>query len=312
MSMLSRVVERLYWMSRYLERTEDTARVVSAYNHLIMDIPKGAEPGWDIMVQILDAQPHFEQRFRSVNEQNVLKLLVADTKAPCSIPYSIQMVRENVRTTRDVLPEETWELVNEFSLFAQESAPNSVGRRNRHAFLAEVISRCQTINGLLLSSLSRDHAHSFTKLGRLLECADMATRMIDVGAGDIGERAEQFSTLDPLLWGALLQGLSAGSAYRREVGPIVDRQAVVNFVFLAPGFPRSVKFCVREIRNELGKLSGSEEALKVVSRLSRRLNRLNKQEMTQAELHPFIDEFQVQLNNLHVAIQDTWFRVDGQ
>jgi uncharacterized alpha-E superfamily protein len=312
MSMLSRVAERLYWMSRYLERTEDTARVVSAYNHLIMDIPKGAEPGWDIMVQILDAQPHFEQRFRSVNEQNVLKLLVADTKAPCSIPYSIQMVRENVRTTRDVLPEETWELVNELSLFAQESAPNSVGRRNRHAFLAEVISRCQTINGLLLSSLPRDHAHSFTKLGRLLECADMATRMIDVGAGDIGERAEQFSTLDPLLWGALLQGLSAGSAYRREVGPIVDRQAVVNFVFLAPGFPRSVKFCVREIRNELGKLSGSEEALKVVSRLSRRLNRLNKQEMTQAELHPFIDEFQVQLNNLHVAIQDTWFRVDGQ
>jgi uncharacterized alpha-E superfamily protein len=312
MSMLSRVAERLYWMSRYLERTEDTARVVSAYNHLIMDIPKGAEPGWDIMVQILDAQPHFEQRFRSVNEQNVLKLLVADTKAPCSIPYSIQMVRENVRTTRDVLPEETWELVNELSLFAQESAPNSVGRRNRHAFLAEVISRCQTINGLLLSSLSRDHAHSFTKLGRLLECADMATRMIDVGAGDIGERAEQFSTLDPLLWGALLQGLSAGSAYRREVGPIVDRQAVVNFVFLAPGFPRSVKFCVREIRNELGKLSGSEEALKVVSRLSRRLNRLNKQEMTQAELHPFIDEFQVQLNNLHVVIQDTWFRVDGQ
>jgi uncharacterized alpha-E superfamily protein len=310
--MLSRVAERLYWMSRYLERTEDTARVVSAYNHLIMDIPKGAEPAWDIMVQILDAQPHFEQRFRSVNEQNVLKLLVADTKAPCSIPYSIQMVRENVRTTRDVLPEETWELVNELSLFAQESAPNSVGRRNRHAFLAEVISRCQTINGLLLSSLSRDHAHSFTKLGRLLECADMATRMIDVGAGDIGERAEQFSTLDPLLWGALLQGLSAGSAYRREVGPIVDRQAVVNFVFLAPGFPRSVKFCVREIRNELGKLSGSEEALKVVSRLSRRLNRLNKQEMTQAELHPFIDEFQVQLNNLHVAIQDTWFRVDGQ
>ena len=312
MSMLSRVAERLYWMSRYLERTEDTARVVSAYNHLIMDIPKGAEPGWDIMVQILDAQPHFEQRFRSVNEQNVLKLLVADTNAPCSIPYSIQMVRENVRTTRDVLPEETWELVNELSLFAQESAPNSVGRRNRHAFLAEVISRCQTINGLLLSSLSRDHAHSFTKLGRLLECADMATRMIDVGAGDIGERAEQFSTLDPLLWGALLQGLSAGSAYRREVGPIVDRHAVVNFVFLAPGFPRSVKFCVREIRNELGKLSGSEEALKVVSRLSRRLNRLNKQEMTQAELHHFIDEFQVQLNNLHVAIQDTWFRVDGQ
>jgi uncharacterized alpha-E superfamily protein len=312
MSMLSRVAERLYWMSRYLERTEDTARIVSAYNHLIMDIPKGAEPGWYIMVQILDAQPHFQQRFRSVNEQNVLKLLVADASAPCSIPYSIKMIRENVRTTRDVLPEETWELVNELSLFAQGSAVNSVGRRNRHAFLAEVISRCQTINGLLLSSLTRDHAHSFTKLGRLLESADMATRMIDVGAGGIGQRAERFSAVDPLLWGALLQGLSAGSAYRREVGPIVDRSAVVDFVFLASGFPRSVKFCIREIRNELGRLSGSGEAFKVVSRLDRRLKRLDKREMTQAELHPFIDEFQIQLNNLHLAIQETWFRVDGQ
>jgi uncharacterized alpha-E superfamily protein len=312
MSMLSRVAERLYWMSRYLERAEDTARIVSAYNHLIMDIPKGAEPGWDIMVQILDAQPHFEQRFRTVNEQNVLKLLVADTKAPCSIIYAIQTARENVRTTRDVLPEEMWELVNELSLFAQEVAPSSVGRRDRHAFLAEVITRCQTINGLLLSSLSRDHAHSFIKLGRLLERADMATRMIDVGVGDIAERSDRFRAMDPLLWGALLQGLSAASAYRREVGPIVDRHAVVNFVFLAPAFPRSVKFCIRDMRNELGKLNGSEEALKVVGRIWRRLQRLNKQEMTQAELHIFIDEFQVQLNNLHEAIEDAWFRVDRQ
>ena len=86
--MLSRVAERLYWMSRYLERTEDTARIVSAYNHLIMDLPKGAEPGWDIMVQILDAEPYFHQRFRSVNEQNVLKLLIGDDGASCSLRHS--------------------------------------------------------------------------------------------------------------------------------------------------------------------------------------------------------------------------------
>ena len=66
------------------------------------------------------------------------------------------------------------------------------------------------------------------------------------------------------------------------------------------------------MRNELGKLNGSEEALKVVGRIWRRLQRLNKQEMTQAELHIFIDEFQVQLNNLHQAIEDAWFRVDRQ
>ena len=65
MSMLSSVAERLYWMSRYLERTQDTARLIQAYNHLIMDIPKGAEPPWDIMIDILDAQPLFRARFKA-------------------------------------------------------------------------------------------------------------------------------------------------------------------------------------------------------------------------------------------------------
>ena len=307
--MLSRVAERLYWMSRYLERTEDTARIVSAYNHLIMDLPKGAEPGWDIMVQILDAEPYFHQRFRSVNEQNVLKLLVADDGASCSIPYSIEAARENVRTTRDVLPEETWELVNELSLFVREVAPNSVGRRNRHAFLAEVISRCQTINGLMASTLTRDHAYSFIKVGRLLECADMATRMVDVGAGDILDRDGSTSAFDPLLWGAMLQALSAGSAYRRQVGPLVDRNAVVNFVFLDTAFPRSVKFCMQGIGQELGRLANHDEPLRAVGRVCRRRNRLTKEDMTQAELHVFIDDFQQQLNQLHTAIEEAWFRV---
>ena len=72
MSMLSRVAERLYWMARYLERAQDTARLVQAYNHLIMDIPKGAEPPWDIMIDILDAQPVFRKRFKVGSEQNAV------------------------------------------------------------------------------------------------------------------------------------------------------------------------------------------------------------------------------------------------
>ena len=89
MSMLSSVAERLYWMSRYLERTQDTARLIQAYNHLIMDIPKGAEPPWDIMIDILDAQPLFRARFKAGSEQNVLKFLIADDKASCGIPLSL-------------------------------------------------------------------------------------------------------------------------------------------------------------------------------------------------------------------------------
>jgi hypothetical protein len=192
MSMLSSVAERLYWMARYLERAQDTARLVQAYNHLIMDIPKGAEPPWDIMIDILDAQPVFRKRFKVGSEQNVLRFLIADEKASCGIPFAVRAARENVRTTRDVLPEEAWELVNELHLFVEAHANNASGRRNRHDFLSEVIARCQMINGLLGASLPRDHAYGFIKLGRLIECADMTTRIMDVGAGDIMERAGRF------------------------------------------------------------------------------------------------------------------------
>ena len=311
MTMLSSVAERLYWMSRYLERAEDTARLVGAYNHLIMDIPRGSEPAWDIMIRILDAERAFEDRYRVVSEQNVIRLLIADTTAPCSIPFAIASARENVRTTRDVLPEEAWELVNELHLYVGEAAKSSVGRRNRHPFLAEVIARCQMINGLLLSTLSRDHAYRFIKLGRLLECADMGTRVVDVGAGDILDRAGSHAAIEPLLWSVLLQALSASSAYRREVGPIVEANDVVNFVFTQGNFPRSVKFCVAGIREELTPLSNHEPALRVINRIRRRLKGLSVEEITREELHIFIDDFQLQLNALHQSIADTWFRIDA-
>ena len=164
MRMLSRVADRLYWMARYLERAEDTARLTQAYTHLIMDIPEGAEPGWDILVQILDAQPTFGARARAYNEQNVLRFLIADEENFSSISQCIRAARENVRTTRDVLPDEVWENVNELHLYSQEWAEKSVGRRNRHRFLEKVIGRCQMINGLMMSTLCRDHAYRFIKL----------------------------------------------------------------------------------------------------------------------------------------------------
>ena len=307
MSMLSSVAERLYWMARYLERTEDTARLIKTYNHLIMDIPKGAEPPWDIMIDILDAQSMFRARFKVGSEQNVLKFLIADDKATCGIPFAARAMRENVRTTRDVLPEEAWELVNGLHLFVESEAARSSGRRHRHHFLSEVIGRCQMINGLIGASLPRDHAYGFIKLGRLIECTDMTTRVMDVAAGDIMNRAGRFGTIEPLLWGSLLQVLSAAGAYRREVGPIVEKAATLTFVLRSTEFPRSIKYCVRETRKELMRLKNHDLAIRATERLRRRLARLDVEQVTREELHYYVDNFQQQLNRLDAAIHATWF-----
>ncbi|MFN2288087.1 MAG: alpha-E domain-containing protein [Chromatocurvus sp.] len=312
MTMLSRVAERVYWMARYLERAENAARLVDAYHHMIMDIPRHSQPGWDILVRILAADPIFGQFFRVPNEQNVVKLLVAESGAACSIPYAVHAARENVRTTRDVLPEEVWELVNELHLYAREHAGNCVGRRNRQQFLQEIVSRSQVITGVLGSTLCRDHTYRFIKIGQLLERADMTTRIIDVGAADILDQEGTHKAIDHLLWGTLLKSLSALGAYRRMIGPLVQKNAAVDFVFLEPAFPRSLLFCLRGIREELGPLANKTQALKTVDRALRKLRHFESAKYNRDDLHLCIDQLQVVLSQVHVAISDTWFRFDSR
>jgi uncharacterized alpha-E superfamily protein len=307
MTMLSRVAERLYWMARYLERAEDTARLTQAYTHLIMDMPAGTPPDWDILIHILDAGPSFGENHRVFNEQNVLKYLIADEDNPGSVSFCIKAARENVRTTRDVLPEEVWEHVNELYLYSEKHASRSVGRRNRHRFLEEVITRCQMINGVLMSTLCRDHAYRFIKLGSLLERADMTTRVIDVGAGALLGDERLNKAVDPLIWASLLQSLSAMGTYRRNIGPLVEATAVVDFVFKERTLPRSVRFCLDGIREELAPLKRNTTALKVLERSRRRLNRFSADATEREKLHKFIDQFQVELNTLGQTIASTWF-----
>jgi len=308
MRLLSRVAERLYWMARYLERAEDTARVTQAYTHLVMDLPQGSELGWDVLVKILDGQPAFEKRYRVYSEQNVLSFLIADDDNPASIRRSVRAARENVRTTRDVLPAEVWEHVNELYLYTQDSAEKSVGRRNRHQFLDEVISRSQIINGLVITTMTRDITYRFMAVGHMVERADMTTRIIDVGAGALmqGERSNA-ATFDPLIWGSLLQSVSAMSAYRRQVGPLPEAAPVVGFLFKEATLPRSLQFCLNSLRAELSQLNNHKPALRQLERARRRLSRFNPDNATWVDLHRFIDRIQLDINALSESVAATWF-----
>ncbi|MFT7286623.1 MAG: putative alpha-E superfamily protein [Halieaceae bacterium] len=307
MTMLSRVAQRVYWMARYIERAEDTARLVASYNHLVMDIPRGSQPGWDILMRILEADTVFEDWFRVRNEQNVLRMLIGEAEAPCSIPFAVHAARENVRTTRDVLPDEVWELVNEFYLYTRDAADKSVGRRSRQEFLEQVVQRAQVVNGVLRSTLCRDHTYRFIMIGQLLERADMTTRIIDVGASDFLDKEGTPHAIEHLLWGTLLKSLSALGAYRRMIGPQVEKNAAVDFVFTEQTFPRSVGFCVREIRQLLGPLSNKQLALRVTERARRKLRGFEALNFEQAELHDYIDDLQKIISDLHQAIDETWF-----
>ena len=304
--MLSRVAERLYWMSRYLERAEDTARLVNAFSHVILDLPKGSNLEWRVLLDIFDLGEQFHLNYKNANERNVVKFLLANERNPSSLRYSITAARENMRTTREVLPAEAWELVNECYLFCNANAQSCTSRQLRSDFTEEIIARNLQLTGLLQGALLRDHTTRFMRLGRLLERADMTSRIIEVGAAAILESKSTTAEI-PLLWFNLLNSLSAKSAYQRSVGPILDANSVVNFVFSNPLFPRSIANCLNRIEEVVGAMNGPAGLMRTLRRTARKFSEFEAEELSLAELHQFVDEFQVDLAELNQIFEEHWF-----
>ena len=162
--MLSKVAERLYWTARYIERVENTARLVSVYDNLLFDLPTEVDISWYNLITLNSAGELFEERYRVRDERNVVKFMLADDTNPSSLLMALKSVRENVRTTRDVLPIESWEMINALYIFARENIQQGINRKARHEFLAQIIKGCQQINGLMTGTMSRDDPWQFLRL----------------------------------------------------------------------------------------------------------------------------------------------------
>ena len=307
MSMLSSVANRLYWLSRYLERTEGTARILNAYSQMVLDLPSGSELGWEILISYADADQAFKKRYKNANERNVLKFMIADLDNFSSLRFSVKAARENIRTTRDVLPKEAWELINELHLYVEENAEKAVQRRGRFKFLEEVISRTQQFNGLITTSLSRDRAFTFLKVGQLLETADVASRIVDVAAAAILSQPDQADPYLPSLWVNLLDSLSASSAYRREIGPLVNGNEVVDFIFKSEFFPRSIIFCLNILKTQAASLGNNKAAIDQINKLKVQVDGFTAEETGYAVLHDFINKLQFDLGTLNDLINSSWF-----
>ena len=116
--MLSRVARRIYWLARYIERAENTARLVNTYHFLLLDLPRGTRVGWELLPVITGGYTLFAEHYQRHDERNTVKFLLADSFNPGSLVNSITSARENARTSREILPGQAWEQINELQLFA--------------------------------------------------------------------------------------------------------------------------------------------------------------------------------------------------
>ncbi len=306
--MLSRVAERLYWMARYVERAENTARMTMAFHALALDMPKTVRLSWKGLVSVTGTDHIFDEHYQREDDRNCVKFLVADTYNPSSVFSSLRAARENVRTTRDLVPTEAWEVVNELYLFAREHLDAGISKRGRYIFLSDVVRRCQTLTGLLAGSMSHDPAYDFIRLGRNLERADMATRQIDVGAIRLLERREGPEPYEGLLWTSVLRSQSGFQMYRQHVKRRINGPDVVRFLLQDVPFPRSVAHALTQSEVALDRLPHNEIPLRVAMQARRHVLDANVDKLIATEgLHAFMDKLQLEIAGLHVAIAECWF-----
>ncbi|MDD5319174.1 MAG: alpha-E domain-containing protein [Methylococcales bacterium] len=306
--MLSRSAERLYWLARYLERTENIARLVSVHMNLLLDLPRGVEMGWQQLIRINASEQEFYEHNKIVNERTVTRFLLTDSSHLGSLFSTLSAARENIRTSRELLPDEAWEQVNEMYLYAKKNLDSVVSRRSRVLFLNEILKGCQRFTGLLSGYMSHNNPYRFIRLGRNLERADMTSRILDLASLLLSEsRSDEMRQYETILWMNILKSLNALLMYRQQMRSRVKGDDVLNFLLLDKNLPRSVGCCIAEISDSINKLPNHDALPEKVVELERYVQAIDTHQTTQVQLRGILDDLQNKLGELHAQIADNWF-----
>ena len=314
--MLSRVAERVYWLGRYIERMESAARLINVNSNLLLDLPKDVHLGWPSLIDIMGCHEEFQAKNLKDEELSVVRFLMADLSNPASIYTSIKLARENARTTREIIPTEAWELINDLYFYVKENIGRSTSRAQRQIFLRYVVQNCQQFVGMMAGTMSHTNAYDFIRLGRNLERADMTTRIVDVGTVNLitntkVQKTQGGDALEPyinILWMSVLQSMSAYQMYRQHVLDRVNGEDVVTFMLQDEDFPRSVLSCLSALVTCLNKLPEGDEALKAVATAQRHIKTVNVADLLANDsLHEFIDTIQRDIASINNEIAKKWF-----
>ena len=306
--MLSRVAENIYWMARYIERAENTARLIMVNTNLLLDLPKSVQPGWQPIIEILGCETHYLESHEDFEERLVLKYLISNQDSTSSILYSLRQARENARTIRDIIPREAWEQINNLYHAARSTAPSGYSKKGRFEYLQRIVLGAQTITGLLAGTMLHDMGYEFLKMGRNLERAEMTTRIIDVRSASLLPELELLKPFENIQWVSLLKSLTGYQMYRRSVQSRVNRPEVLKFLLKNKQFPRSFYHSLLEVKFCLKRLPRNTEPIDRLNEVGKHVLRADQAILKQEELHQFIDELQLGLGQLSGIIMTTYFR----
>ena len=312
--MLSRTADHLFWMARYMERAENTARMLDV-NYQTSLLPQSAdmaELGWRGLLSISELTWNFSQKYSQPTAHNVMDFMVRDETNPSSILACLRAARENARAVRGALTTEVWETQNQTWLEFNRLLEEGAFERDPGAFFEWVKFRSHLSRGVTVGTMLMDEALHFIRIGTFLERADNTARLLDVkyhaltGGEYFGPNGnvKESHEVDFYHWSAILRSVSGFEIYRKVYRNVIRPEKVAELLILRPDMPRSLAASMNEVVANLQLVANQQsgETLRRAGRLQSDLRYGRIDEILMTGLHAYLTQFLDRVNDLGAGI----------
>ena len=307
--MLLKSVNHLFWLGRYLERLDDTARLINATSHVLIDSHQDTQFGWPILLDVLgqdsaELLQKFQQGEAALSlaetERAVMACLINASDSPVSIRATSTALKYNARTIRPLIPRDMWEELNALDLFLQQHCSTAVSRQQRYQLMAEVSRRCQMVVGVLDGTMLRGDAFDLFNIGRHLERADMTTRIMDVM---VLQQLQPTQIKRPKFrWLSVLNALGGMESYQYYLARQKGDVDAIDYLLTYADFPRSISYCLNRVAASAKALPHAAEILQELHQVQTLLRPQALSELSTVQLHALIDQLQAGIIALHQVI----------
>ena len=309
--MLSRTADHLFWMSRYTERAENTARMLDV-NYQTSLLPQSdavALVGWQGLLSISELAPVYKAKHGEINVRDVMDFMVKDESNPSSIVSCLNAARENARAVRGTLTTEVWETQNQTWLEVRRMIKAGEFERDPGQFFEWVKFRSHLSRGVTLGTMLMDEALYFMRLGTFLERADNTARLVDVKFHAVqsdfyGAASEKDQEYDFYHWSAILRSVSGFEVYRKVYRDVIRPERVAELLILRPDMPRSLHASLNEVVKNLALVASDQsgETHRRAGKLCAELKYGRIDEILATGLHAYLTQFLDRVNDLGMHI----------
>ena len=307
--MLGRNAAGIFWMFRYLERSENTARIMQAGHRMFLTNTNSGYEDWASILDAASLREPFEKKFSEFDPFKIRNFVLRGNDNPSSVISCISKARENARMVRTVLTKEVFEAVNETYYILKNILNRPVSDRNLVKTLATIRRQSGLVRGSLHGTMLRNDIYEFARLGTFIERGDFTARILDMKYYVLLPSISLVgSSIDNRQWENVLRSVSAYRSYRWLNEYEMNPRGICKFLILDPRFPRSLIFCASQLSTNLRLLSKEYnrkfKSTKLSRTISKNLNGVQIEEIFDQGLHEFLGTFITDLNKLSIQIEE--------